>query len=160
MTLNTSRCRQCQGEMALQDIRHLEGMERGLRLCIEHMPSMTCAKGHRRFVTPGFASTMLDALLDGPSLVPLDAAGRRGLLRKRYACPNCGTVLEGGPAGRVEAHRTVRIDGVHAFDVEVDLPTFRCTVCRRESIEPREELLDDLMKASARAFRSAELAAA
>ncbi|MCW5633682.1 MAG: hypothetical protein KIT17_10120 [Rubrivivax sp.] len=160
MTPNTTRCRQCEGEMTLADLERIEGEEHGVHLSIKHMPSMTCPKGHRRFVAPTFASALLDALVTGQPLVPLDPAARRGLLRKRYACPACGAVLEGGASGRVEAHRTVEIDGLHAFDVQVDLPTFRCGVCQQESVEPREQMLDDLMKASAHAFRSAELAVA
>lgn len=158
MNPNTSRCRVCEGEMTLQDLGRIEGEEHGLHLCIEHMPAMTCAKGHRRFVSPFFASAMIDSLVARP-LVTLDAAGRRGLLRRRYACPACGTELADGARGHAEARRTIEIDGLHPFDVRVDVTTFRCPTCQHESIESREQLLDDLMKASARAFRSAELAA-
>lgn len=158
MTPNISRCRLCEGDMALQDLERIEGEEHGVHLCIEHMPTMTCAKGHRRFVSPFFASAMIDALVAGP-LVPLDAAGRRGLLRRRYACPACGAELAEDDRGHAEARRTLEFDGLPPFDVRVDLSTFRCGACQHESIESRERLLDDLMRASARAFRSAEVVA-
>jgi hypothetical protein len=162
MTPNPARCQVCDGEMTLQDLDRIEGAEHGVQLCIEHMPAMACAQGHRRFVDPAFASAMLDALLSGSDerpFVPLDPAGRRGLLRKRYTCPRCDAVLEGGSSGRVESHRVVEIDGLHAFEVQVDLPTFRCGACSTEAVEPRDAVVDDLMKASAQAFRSAQLAA-
>jgi hypothetical protein len=149
--------------MTLQDLDRIEGMEHGVHLCIEHMPTMACAEGHRRFVDPAFASAMLDALLSGgvdhQPLVPLDAAGRRGLLRKRYTCPHCDAVLDKGSSGRVEAHRVVEIDGLHPFEVQVALPTYRCGACNTEAVEPRDAVVDDLMKASAQAFRAAQLAA-
>jgi hypothetical protein len=160
MTPNTTRCRVCDGEMTLQDIDRIEGAEHGVHLCIEHMPTMACAQGHRRFVAPAFASAMLDALLSGSAdrpFVPLDAAGRRGLLRKRYTCPGCSAVLDGGSGGRVATHRVVEIDGLHPFDVRVDLPTYRCAACHTESVEPGDTLVEDLMKASAHAFRSAQV---
>lgn len=160
MTPNTNRCRVCEQEMTLQDLDRIEGVEHGVHLCIEHMPTMTCAQGHRRFVDPTFASAMLDALLsDGTDrpFVPLQPAGRRGLLRKRYTCPGCSAVLDGGSSGRVESHRVVEIDGLHPFDVQVDMPTYRCTACHTESVEPRDAVVEDLMKASAHAFRSARV---
>lgn len=159
MTPNTSPCRHCQGQMTLQDLERIEGEQHGVHMCIERMPSMTCPHGHRRFVAPTFASTMLDVLLADRLLLPLEPAGRRGLLRKRYTCPACGAVLEHGASGHVESHRTIEIDGLHPFEVQVDLPTYRCGACKRESVEPLDAVADDLMNASARAFRSAELAA-
>jgi hypothetical protein len=162
MTPNTTRCRVCDGEMTLQDIDRIEGAEHGVHLCIQHMPTMACAQGHRRFVAPAFASAMLDALLSGSAdrpFVPLDAAGRRGLLRKRYTCPGCDAVLDDGTSGRVETQRVVEIDGLHPFEVQVDLPTYRCGACKTESVEPRDAVVDDLMKASVNAFRSAQLTA-
>jgi hypothetical protein len=162
MTPKTTRCRECDGEMTLQALDRIEGAEHGVHLCIEHMPTLTCPQGHRRFVDPAFASAMLDALLSGRSdgpFVPLEAAGRRGLLFKRYTCSGCSAVLDGGSSGRVEVHHVVEIDGLHPFEVEVDMPTYRCGACNTESVEPRDAVVEDLMKASAQAFRSAHLAA-
>ncbi len=163
MTPNTARCRVCEGEMRLQDLDRIEGVERGVHLCIRHMPTMVCAQGHRRFVNPDFASAMLDALLIGGGsdrpFVPLEAAGRRGLLFKRYTCPACEAALDGSTSGHVESQRVVEIDGLQPFDVQVDLPTFRCGACNTESVEPRDAVVDDLMKASADAFRSCQLTA-
>lgn len=140
MTPNPARCRVCEGEMTLQDLDRIEGMEHGVHLCIEHMPAMACAQGHRRFADPAFASAMLDALLSGSAERPF-------------------VPLDGGSSGRVESHRVVEIDGLHPFEVQVELPTYRCGACNTEAVEPRDAVVDDLMKASAHAFRSAQLAA-
>jgi hypothetical protein len=146
--------------MTLRDVDRIEGEEHGVHLCIQGMPSMACAQGHRRLVAPTFASEMLDTLLADPKLVPLEPAGRRGLLRKRFSCPGCGAVLDGGASGRVESHRTIAVGGQHAFDVQLEMPTFRCPACQRECVEPVDVVAADLMKASARAFRTAQLAVA
>lgn len=159
MTLNESRCRLCEGEMTLQPLERIEGEEHGVRLRIERMPAMSCAQGHRRFVVPTFASVLLDALLADPPLVPLEGAGRRGLLFKRNTCPGCDAVLEGAASGRIESHHVIELDGLAPFDVHVEMATFRCSACSRESVEPKDAVLEDLMKASAHAFRSGELAA-
>jgi hypothetical protein len=53
----------------------------------------------------------------------------------------------------------VEIDGLHPFEVQVALPTYRCGACNTEAVEPRDAVVDDLMKASAQAFRAAQLAA-
>lgn len=68
-------------------------------------------------------------------------------------------MLDGGSSGRVELHRVVEIDGLHPFEVQVELPTYPCGACNTEAVEPRDAVVDDLIKASAHAFRSAQLAA-
>jgi DNA-directed RNA polymerase subunit RPC12/RpoP len=124
---------------------------------IEGMPAMQCAEGHKRFVAPEFAVKMMEALLADP-LVPLEGAAQKGLLKKRYCCPGCGQELGAGDHGRVAAKRVLEMKGLNAFGVQVDLPKYRCAACGRESVEPKDAMVDDLMKASVQAFRSAEVA--
>ena len=160
METNTMRCRQCQGEMALLPLGRIDGEEHGVHLEIDGMPTLQCSKGHRQFAAPAFASELLDALLTDERLNTLDTAAQKGLLRKRYCCSHCGRVLAADEAGRFAAHRTLRLQELQSFDVRLELPTYRCPGCGRESVEPRDEMVDHLMKASARAFRSAEVAPA
>lgn len=157
MKINTMRCKECHEEMALRPLEPMAGEEHGVRVRIEGMPVMQCPKGHKRFVAPDFAVKMLEALLSDDKLVPLDAAAQKGLLRKRYCCPNCGQELEGGKESTVEATRVLELDGLDAFDVRVEIPKFRCHGCGRESVPPGKVVVDDLMKASANAFRAAEV---
>jgi len=91
-------------------------------------------------------------------LVPLDGAKQKGLLKKRYCCPGCGQELGADAHGRVETRRVLEMKGLEAFGVQVDLPKYRCAACGRESVEPRDAMVDDLMKASVQAFRAAEVA--
>jgi len=51
----------------------------------------------------------------------------------------------------------LELDGLNAFGVQLELPKFRCPGCGRESLPPQKSVLDDLMKASANAFRSAQV---
>jgi hypothetical protein len=125
---------------------------------IEGLPALQCANGHARFVEPGFPTKLLDGLLADPPLVPLDGAGIKGLLRRRYCCPACGEALDTHDAGRVEAERSMAFDGVSRFGVHVDLPSYHCASCGHECVEPLDTMVSDLMKASAHAFRSAHIA--
>lgn len=158
MQLNTMRCRECKGEMALRPLHPIDGEQHGVHVRIEGMPTMQCASGHRRFVAPDFAVKMMEALLAERRLVPLESAAQKGLLRKRYCCPACGQELGADGKGRIAAKRVLEIKGLEAFGVEVDLPKYRCAACGCESIEPHEVMVDDMMKASAQAFRAAEVA--
>jgi ribosomal protein S27AE len=156
MKINTMRCRLCHGEMALRALDALAGVEHGVRVSIEGMPAMQCPEGHKRFVAPDFAVKMMQALLADAKLVPLDAAAQKGLLRKKHCCPGCGQELAGN-GGSVAAKRVLELDGLEAFGVQVELPKYRCPSCGHESVPPEKAVVDGLMKASANAFRSAEV---
>lgn len=157
MKINTMRCKECREEMALRPLDPMAGEEHGVHMRIESMPVMECPNGHRRFVTPDFAVKMMEALLADDKLVPLDAAAQKGLLRKHYCCPNCGQALEDGKESTVEATRVLELKGLEAFGVRVEMPKFRCHGCGRESVPPGKVIVDDMMKASVNAFRSAEV---
>lgn len=157
MKINTMRCKECHEEMALRLLDPMAGEEHGVRMRIEGMPILQCPKGHKRFVAPDFAVKMMEALLADDKLVPLDAAAQKGLLRKRYCCPNCGQELGDGKEATVEATRVLELNGLDAFGVRVEMPKFRCHGCGRESVPPGKVVIDDMMKASANAFRSAEV---
>jgi hypothetical protein len=153
------RCRQCEGEMTMGHLGPIEGEEHGVHLKIEGMPAMQCAKGHKRFVAPTFPMKLLDELLADPQLAPLEPAEEKGLLRRRFCCPACSAVLDSHGNGRVETVlRSIELEGLARFGVRIDLPTYRCPSCGHEYVEPRETMVTDLMKASAHAFRSAEIA--
>lgn len=157
MQLNTMRCKECKGEMALRVLEPIDGEQHGVHMRIEGMPAMQCAEGHKRFVAPEFAVKLMEALMAG-KLVPLEGAKEKGLLKKRYCCPGCGQELAAGAQGRVETKRVLEMQGLDAFGVQVDMPKYRCAACGKESVEPRDALVDDLMKASVQAFRAAEVA--
>jgi predicted RNA-binding Zn-ribbon protein involved in translation (DUF1610 family) len=155
---DTLRCTRCDSEMTLKLLGPIEGEEHGLHMKIEGLPALQCANGHTRFVAPGFPSKFLDELLADPRLVPLDAATMKGLLRRRYCCPACGETLDTHEARRVEAERSMALEGTASIGVHVDLPSYRCASCGHESVEPRDVLVSDLMNASAHAFKAAHIA--
>jgi len=157
MEANTMRCKECKGEMKLGAIDAMAGEEQGVRVRIESMPAMQCARGHKRFVAPDFAVRLMNALLADNKLMALDAAKEKGLLRKRHCCPRCGQELGGAGAGSVQAKRQLELPGLAAFGVQVDLPKLRCASCNAESIPPEKTVVDRLMKASASAFRAADV---
>ena len=153
---DTLRCTQCDGEMRLTLLGPIEGQEHGLHMKIEGLPALQCANGHTRFVEAGFPGKFLDRLLAEPQLVPLDSARMKGLLRRRYCCPACREVLDPHGSGRIEAERSIVLEGVR-FGVHVDLPSYRCPSCAHECVEPPDAMLSDLMNASARAFKAAAI---
>ena len=157
MEANTMRCKECKGEMKLGALDALAGEEQGVRVRIEGMPAMQCAQGHKRFVAPDFAVKLMNALLVDNKLVALDAAREKGLLRKRSCCPKCGQELGGSAAGSVQVKHQLELPGLAAFGVQVELPKLRCASCSTESVPPEKAVVDGLMKASASAFRSANV---
>lgn len=158
METDTQRCPQCGSEMTLTPLGPIEGAQHDVHVKIEGMPAMQCPNGHKRFVAPAFPVKLLDQLLAAPRLVPLDAAALRGFLRRRYCCTVCGEALDPHGSGRIEATHSVELAGLARFGVEIDLPSYRCPSCAREYVEPHDTMVDDLMKASAHAFRSAQIA--
>ena len=152
------RCTQCDAEMTLTPLPPIEGEEHGLHMKIDGLPALRCANGHTRFVAPTFPSMFLEQLLSAPDLVPLDSAAEKGFLRKRYCCPSCGEVLDTHDAGRVHADHSMAVDGLRPIAVHVELPAYRCTSCEHECVEPRDTMVSDLMRASAHAYRSAQIA--
>ena len=157
MQTNTTRCKLCKGEMSMRTLDPLEGEDHGVKLRIEGMPAMQCEAGHKRFVMPEFAIKMMEALLADEGLVTLPTANETGLFRKHYVCPQCGEALEGSGGGRMSARRSVEISGLDKFTVGIDVPNYRCAKCGGESVEPQKVLVNDLMKASVAAFKSADL---
>lgn len=157
MQINTRRCMQCKGEMAMTALAPMAGEEQGVRMSIEGMPAMQCAEGHKRFIAPEFAVKMMEALLADGRLVPLEPAAEKGLLRTRLHCPGCGAELGDGARSRAAAKRTVAVKGLEAFGVQVELPKYRCAGCGKESAPPDKALTDGLMKASVQAFRAAQV---
>lgn len=157
MKVNTMRCKVCHGEMRLRALDALDGEEHGVRMHIEGMPAMQCPEGHKRFVAPDFAVKMMEALFADEKLVPLEAAAQKGLLRKRYCCPQCGQELGGDGEAHVEAKRVLELNGLEAFGVQVELPKLHCASCGRDSVPPEKAVVDDLMKASANAFRAGDV---
>ncbi len=157
MEVNTNRCKECKGEMTLRALEPLAGKEQDVSVKIERMPAMQCAQGHKRFVAPDFAVKMMNAFFADKNLVELDAAKEKGLLRKRACCPQCGQELDGAGAGTLQLKRNVELPGLEAFGVQVELPKYRCKACGRECVPPEKTVVDGLMKASASAFRSAQV---
>jgi hypothetical protein len=155
---DTLRCPHCDGEMTLTVLEPMEGEEHGLHMKIDGLSALRCANGHARFVTPGFASRLLDKLLAETRLLPADPALEKGFLRKRYCCPACGAALDTHPASRVAAERELKLDGLAPIVVHVDMPAYRCPACGHDCVEPMEAMVNDLMKASAHAFRAAHIA--
>ena len=101
---------------------------------------------------------LLDQLLSAPDLPPLDSAAEKGFLCGRYCCPICGEGLGTRDAGRVHVDQSMAVDGLRPVVVHVGLTTFRCAYCRHECVEPRDAMVNDLMRASARAYQSAQIA--
>lgn len=156
MKINTMRCKECHGEMSLRPLAPASGEEHGVRMRLDGMPIMQCPNGHKRFVAPDFAVKMMQALLADDELVPLKPAVQKGLIAKRYCCPACGQELRGN-GDCVEAKRVLELSGLEAFGVQVALPKLRCPSCNCEALPPEKALVDDLMKASANAFRAAQV---
>jgi len=144
--------------MRLRTLAATEGEEHGVRMQIDGMPVMECAQGHKRFVAPEFAVKLMEALLKDSHLVPVGPATQRGLLRKRYCCPECSQELQGS-SNPIATRRVLELGGLDAFGVRVEMPKLRCRACGRDYVPPGDVVFGNLMEASAHAFRAAAVSA-
>jgi hypothetical protein len=159
MKSTAARCHLCGRGMSLRQLEPMEGEVHGVRVQIEGLPVLECSEGHRRFVAPDFPDKLMEALREDKELVPDNPTSQRGRQRKRYGCPGCGKALEGYGNRHIEARRVLEVYGRDAFGVRVELPKFRCATCGSEYVPPGEVVIDDLIKASTHAFRSAAVSA-
>jgi hypothetical protein len=88
----------------------------------------------------------------------VETATTKGFFRHRHCCPSCGEVLPQPAPSRFTAAGSIAVGPLVRLGVSVVMPSYRCPACEHECVEPRDDMVSDLMKASAHAFRSAHIA--
>lgn len=150
-------CRQCGNEVALMRLERIEGENTGIRVEMEGLPAYSCARGHRRFLTPDFPMRLIEQLVKTDGVFTGAHAVKKGLLRKHYHCPGCGGELTSASETPATAKRKIEIQDGAAFEVGLTVPQFRCASCARDVLHPEEEMRGALMEAAATAFRAASI---
>jgi len=150
-------CRQCGSEVALTRLEHVQGEKTGVRVEFEGMPAYSCARGHRRFLTPDFPMRLIERLLKADGALAAPHAVKKGLIRKHYHCPGCGGELGAEPGTHASARHNVALSESAPFDVGLTVALFRCGACGRDCLHPADEVRTALMEAAADAFRAANV---
>jgi hypothetical protein len=150
-------CRQCGNEVALTRLERVQGETAGVRVEIDGLPAYSCARGHRRFLSPDFPMRLIEQLLRAEGALSGPQAVKKGLLRKHYYCPSCGGELTGAANAQATSTRSIEIQESAPFEVGLTIPQFRCATCARDVLHPQEEVRSGLMEAAAGAFRAANI---
>jgi hypothetical protein len=134
-----------------------QGEEGGVKLTIHEMPSVTCEQGHKRFVHPEFAGLLMDLMASPETFQSIPSAVKKGLLKKRYHCPDCDMELPESPTGHQTQEVVAELRKAQPFRVLVEVPVFRCGGCGKESIQSAEEVAKRALKATGHAYRSIDI---
>jgi len=157
--MNARRCPICRSETAPAKLPSTSGEDNPLEVKLRGMPMLECENGHRLFTAANFPLLLLNHLLEEEEpQFPVSQA--KGLLVKHHNCSQCGAPLEGGNDRTHTFHVDVELPDVPAFGVDLTMPVSRCSQCGREQLHSLKELKRHTPAALARAFKSAQLAAA
>lgn len=154
MNTATAVCRKCQSEARVESLPGVAGDEGGVRVNFPALPALVCARGHRRFVMPGFPAGVLERLSAG---LQLPAGKAKGLLVKRYYCGACDAALDRGATADRTYGVDVDVKETGPVRVELTVPVLACPACGREQVASPDEIAKLVPAAMARAFQSAEI---
>jgi hypothetical protein len=150
-------CSKCKGEMTVKTLDAFSGEDGALKVTIHAMPAAVCGQGHRRFVYPLFAGSLMDMMMDEEAYQFAPAAVKKGLFTKRYHCPGCGQELPGSPTGSRSREATAEFKNADPFKFVVDVPLYKCAGCGKECIRSAEETGKLAMSATGNAYRAADI---
>jgi hypothetical protein len=150
-------CSKCKGEMTVKTLDAFSGEDGALKVTIHAMPAAVCGQGHRRFVYPLFAGSLMDMMMDEEAYQFAPAAVKKGLFTKRYHCPGCGQELPGSPTGSQSREATAEFKNADPFKFVVDVPLYKCAGCGKECIRSAEETGKLAMSATGNAYRAADI---
>jgi hypothetical protein len=157
VTSQTKPCKECGSETTITTLAPFSGREGPVTVTVDGMPALVCARNHRRFLYAEFAPTLLDFVADSGNISPRPPAEKRGLLRKRYHCGECGAELPVASAQASERSLDAAFRKGSPFKVLVQIEVYACEQCGREHVRPRDELADSAMKAVSHGFRAADI---
>ncbi len=144
MAIAQKACAMCRGATELVSIESVVGEEGPLKMTVQGMPALKCAKGHAVPVHRDFLLWLLHELRERQG--SLAAAQAKGMLFKKYHC-GCGRELPGKAGERRALPFELAYEGAPAFRVELEMPLYKCE-CGKEQLRS----LDEMRKATSNAM--------
>jgi len=157
MTGTLKPCKACGSEMKVTTLESFRGEEGLVAVIVDGMPALACAKGHKRFLYPEFASKLMDFVADAEKVAPQPPAVKRGLFKKRFYCSGCDAELPAMAAGKSACALDASFKNAAPFKVVVQIPLHKCAGCGREQVLSNEEVAVSAFKAVTHGFRAADV---
>ena len=138
MALKIPHCPMCSGICELKTLPGVSGEDGALKLTLRELPVFQCPKNHKVPVHRDFMLWLIQEIRARENQI---AAGReQGMLFKKHLCAGCGREL-GSKADRRQAHPyELKYEELAPFQLEIELPVYKCAGCGKEQIRSAKEL--------------------
>lgn len=138
MNQKVKHCARCSGACELKVLAEVSGEDAPLRLTARGMPALVCPKGHKAPVHADFMLWLIQQLRARESEF---AAGKeQGMLFKKHLCAECGKELPSKPERRQASPFDLSYQDLYLFQVDVEVPLYKCTGCGKEQLRSAKEL--------------------
>jgi hypothetical protein len=138
MALKIPRCARCSGTCELKTLLSVSAEEGPLKLTMLGMPVFACAKDHKAPVHGDFMIWLIQQIRERESQI---AAGKEeGLIFKKHLCGDCGKGLAAKSERRQAFSYDLKYEDLAPFNIQIDMPLYKCTGCGKEQIRSAKEL--------------------
>lgn len=124
-------CPLCRAPVEQQTLGRLSAEDAPLKLTVEGMPAVRCAKNHAAAVDDDFMLWLIQELKERAAALP--AGTEQGMVFKKYLCA-CGKELASKPQRRQAHPQQLSYEGYPAFRAELELPVYKCSGCNKEQL--------------------------
>jgi hypothetical protein len=119
-----------------QALGRLSAEDAPLKLTVEGMPSVKCAKNHAAAVDDDFMLWLIQELKERGGALP--AGSEQGLVFKKHLC-GCGKELASKPERRQAFAQELVYEGYPPFKAEMELPLYKCSGCGKEQLRSAKD---------------------
>jgi hypothetical protein len=131
-------CRTCNGPVELKSLDKTSAENSPLRITVTGMPVAKCRHDHKQPVDDDFMIWLIHELKDREAGLP--AGNEQGMLMfKKYLCA-CGKELAAKSERRQGFPLELAYDGTPPFQVELEMPVYKCTGCGKEQLHSHKAI--------------------
>lgn len=130
----------CSGELGSNRLPTASGEDGPLKIMVNDMPVLECAKHHRTPIHRDFMIWLIQQIRERESRIATGKA--RGMLLKTYLCGQCDKALASKPERRQSFPFSLAYEEVAPFRLEIEMPVYKCTGCGKEQIRCVKDLHD------------------
>ena len=138
MNQKVRRCAKCSGACELSVLASMSGEAPPLKLIVQGMPLLVCARNHKSPVHGDFMIWLIHELRARES--QFAAGTEQGMLFKKHLCGDCGKELAPKPERRQVFPFDLAYAETQPFKIEIEMPLYKCTGCGKEQIRSAKDL--------------------
>ncbi len=132
-------------------IPKMTGTEANVTVTIREATFQEQADGARHYPDPNFGVWLIEQLHDREKIF----ATRKGLFKKSYWCPTCGTELGIDERKVIESTYKLEFMDFPPFFIDIAMPSVPCLQCKKvNGIDPDGAVTSNLGEAIVHAFNS------